>query len=239
MGIFAVLKHVAGNVVSIHQLIAEVKMMVMSRDGIDISAAPEPLRSKIHEFIKERYLSGYGSAVVIAESLDMMVLVGYAKEADHLNKTQTLAHQGVPEAQNTLGNMYYSGAGGLPYDHTLAAHWFRKSADQGFADAQGNLGYMYRTGDDGVPQDYERAVMWFRKAANQGDTGRQVFLAEMCHSGDGAPQDDVQAMMWYRISEASGDTSGEQGLQEIESKASAAQIAESQRLAHDWLSTHQ
>jgi TPR repeat protein len=51
---------------------------------------------------------------------------------------------------------------------TLAASWFRKSAEQGNSLAQRSLGLLYGTGS-GVPRDLVQAHMWLNLAATGGD----------------------------------------------------------------------
>ena len=76
------------------------------------------------------------------------------------------AEAGDAEAQNSLGEAYYSGKG-VPEDHKEAVKWFRKAADQGIADAQKNLGDMYHQGK-GVEQNYVTAYAWLNIAAANG-----------------------------------------------------------------------
>ena len=56
------------------------------------------------------------------------------------------ASQGLAEAQNNLGSMYYYGEG-VEKDSKKAFVWYEKAASQGFADAQYNLGNMYYYGE--------------------------------------------------------------------------------------------
>ena len=48
----------------------------------------------------------------------------------------------------------------------------------------------------------------------------------------------MQAMTWYLIAKASGTTSAANNLQQLEAISTPAQIAEAQRLAHEWRASH-
>ena len=67
-----------------------------------------------------------------------------------------LGAQGLVNAQNVLGYMYYRGLG-VPSDFTEAAKWYRLAAAQGNAEAQYSVGYLYSLGH-GVPKDDVEAV---------------------------------------------------------------------------------
>ena len=108
------------------------------------------------------------------------------------------ANKGDPNAQNTLGSMYYFGFGvGVQPDYNEAFKWYKKAVEQNNADAQCNLGNMYNEGH-GVAQDYQEALKWFRKAAEQGDAGAQFDLALMYRKGDGVAKDSNEAIKWYK-----------------------------------------
>jgi TPR repeat protein len=92
-----------------------------------------------------------------------------------------------PEAQYSLGYMYFYGMG-VPQNYKKAARWCRKAAEQGNAMAQGALGFMYMLGK-GVPQDYGEAARWSRLGAEQGDAMAQNNLSFLYYSGMGIPQE--------------------------------------------------
>ncbi len=69
----------------------------------------------------------------------------------------------------------YSSGEGVDQDYSVAAQWFRKSAEQGYYPAQYNLGNSYLNGK-GVDQDYSVAVQWFTKSAEQGFLKAQFNL---------------------------------------------------------------
>ncbi|MGO8943332.1 MAG: J domain-containing protein [Syntrophobacteraceae bacterium] len=139
------------------------------------------------------------------------------------------ADQGDVEAQFLLGVMYADGEG-VEENDAEAVKWYGKAADQGYAKAQYNLGLMYLNGE-GVPQDYDKAVKWFRMAADQGVAQAQYNLGLMYYTGLGLPQDLVQAHKWYSLAAVQGDEDAKKSRDLIARMMTAAQIAESQRLA--------
>ena len=157
--------------------------------------------------------------------------------ATALREFRPLAEQGIADAQNTLGVMYYKGQG-VPEDDAKAAKWYRKAATQGNAGAQYNLGVMYDNGL-GVPQDFAEAAKWLRKAAMQGYAFAQGDLGFMYEKGRGVPQDYVQAHMWYNLaaSRLLPGTKRDLAVKNrdlLAAKMTPAQIAEAQRLAREW-----
>jgi TPR repeat protein len=105
------------------------------------------------------------------------------------------AEQGLADAQNNLGKMYYNGHG-VPQDYNEAVNWFTKAAIQDYAKAQNNLGLMYYKGE-GVPQDYKEAIKWFIKAAAQGFVKAQFILGLMYSEGIRVPQNYNEAAKWF------------------------------------------
>ena len=103
------------------------------------------------------------AAVLIALGLNQ---VAWAANVPDFRETLQLAEQGVAEAQNNLGAMYYSGQG-VRQDDAEALRWYRKAAEQGVAEAQYNLGLMYANGH-GVHQDFDLSKEWFGKACDGG-----------------------------------------------------------------------
>ncbi len=120
------------------------------------------------------------------------------------------AEQGNASAQSNLGEMYYSGQGGVQ-DAKQAVVWWRKAAEQGDVEAQHNLGVMYYKGE-GIVQDTKLAVTWFRKAAEQGNATTQSILGEMYYSGKGGVQDAKQAVAWWRKAAEQGDAEAQHNL---------------------------
>ena len=114
------------------------------------------------------------------------------------------AEQGLPMAQNNLGNMYYRGKG-IPADYQKAYALFAAAAEQGIAEAQTNLGEMLANGD-GVQQDLERAFELFYQAANAGYPLAQSFVADFYYEGNLAAPDMEKAFYWYSLAAAQGES---------------------------------
>jgi hypothetical protein len=114
--------------------------------------------------------------------------------------------------------------------------WFRKAAAQGNTDAQFWLGLSYEQAA-GVAQDYVAAVSWYRKSAERGNGLAQYALGLMYFKGHGVAWDLVQAHQWFELS-AARDSDMRVDASEMRAKTETqmtpAQVAEAQKLAHDW-----
>lgn len=95
----------------------------------------------------------------------MAYMAGDVTRAQHF--FDTLARQGVPEAQTALGKMALAGEG-VPRHPGIAAVWFYKAAQAGDADAQLMLANQFSSGV-GVSRDLEQAYLWARLAQQRGD----------------------------------------------------------------------
>lgn len=129
----------------------------------------------------------------------------------------SLHHKSVEQdadAQNKLGDAYYSGQG-VAQDYDQALSWYSKAAEQGLASAQANLGVMYENGN-GVAQDYAQAISWYRKAAEQGDANAQYNLGDAYFSGKAVVASYDDAMSWFRKAAAQGNTEAQSILKEQE-----------------------
>lgn len=114
-----------------------------------------------------------------------------------------------------------------------------KGAEQGKPLAQFNLGLMYYKGRVAA-QDYTEAVKWWRRAAEQGFAEALNNLGMMYGNGDGVPQDYGEAHKWFDLA-ASHHPPGRKHRNSVRDrdflakKMTAAQIAEAQRLAREWM----
>jgi uncharacterized protein len=77
-------------------------------------------------------------------------------------------------------------------------------------------------------------VLWYRRAADQGLKGAQWLLGIMYQTGYGVQQDYVQAHMWYNLSAAQGWGPAAEARTMLERAMTPAQVAEAQKLAHEW-----
>jgi TPR repeat protein len=150
---------------------------------------------------------------------------------------RSLAEHGNAIAQYNLGVMYYKGDG-VPQSYPHAVFWYRHAAWQGDASAQLSLGLMCYKGQ-GTLQNYTEALTWFRKAADQGSAEAQINLGAMYANGQGAPPDFIQAHMWLSLAAAKSETRAVKLRDIVAAKMTAAQIAEAQKLAREWMPTKQ
>jgi uncharacterized protein len=154
---------------------------------------------------------------------------------------EALAYQGDAEAAWSLGLLYDKGQGVLQ-NGSEALKWYRLANERGYEDAQAYIGVLYYEGR-GVPQDFAEAVKWFRLAAERGDVSAQYYLGLMYYDGQGVQKDYVQAYKWLNLSAAFGLAIAEEHDEVVRkrdlvaSKMTPAQIAEAQKLAHEWKPT--
>ncbi len=148
---------------------------------------------------------------------------------------QPLARQGHAGARYQLGLMYEY-ARGVGQNDAKALQWYTKAANQGVAAAQYKLGVMHDNGW-GVGQSDGEAVRWYRKAARQGHAYAQYDLALMFAAGAGVPRDTVRAYMWLNLAIAQGNGHMIGQRNEIARKMTPAQLAEAERITHEWNET--
>jgi len=180
--------------------------------------------------MKKYLLTGLLNALLLAGSV---VVFAQPVAAPDLNTQISAAEAGDSAAQFDMGNRYLSGDGVIADDYE-AARWFRKAADQNNNNAQYNLGVMYMQGK-GVIADLNEAITWFRRAAELGDPPAQFTLATLYANGKGVPQDPVQAHLWFTLAASSGDRAAAANLVLYQEMMSNEQVAESQRLAAEWI----
>jgi TPR repeat protein len=92
---------------------------------------------------------------------------------------------------------------------------------------------MYETGR-GVPQSDVEAATWYRRAADQGEPWAQTNLGVKYARGQCVPKDYITAYMWFYLSAAHGDQDGVRNLEAAALRMTPAQIAEAEKLAHEW-----
>jgi TPR repeat protein len=80
-------------------------------------------------------------------------------------------------------------------------------------------------------------VAWYRRSAERGNGLAQYALGRMYFKGHGVAWDPVQAHQWFELSAARDSDmrvdAGEMRAK-TETQMTAAQVAEAQKLAHDW-----
>ena len=145
------------------------------------------------------------------------------------------ADQSLPEAQFALGKCYANGEG-VSEDVVQAVNWYKRAADQNFVEAEGELGQCFLDGT-GLTTDIVEGVKWIRKAAEQGYAPAQNRLGLCYLKGEGVTRDLVQAYKWLNLGAAQGGATAadaKMDLAKAELKMTPQQVAEAQRLAHDF-----
>ncbi|MEW9922098.1 tetratricopeptide repeat protein [Marimonas sp. MJW-29] len=152
-----------------------------------------------------------------------------------LNNWHSLAEQGHPASQCSLGYAYEHGFG-VPQDYSEAIRWYKAAADKGDARAQAFLGQMYEKGL-GAPQDYMEAIRWYTVAAKQSHGWSQSKLGEIYRRGQGVPKDFVSAHMWFNIASAVGDPMASFRRAELKKSMTLVQVAEAKARARVCMSS--
>ena len=145
------------------------------------------------------------------------------------------AAQGSGSAASNLGVLYFNGDG-VPKDDAEAATWFRTGANRGCASAQFSLGRLYYSGD-GVDRNVGEAAAWLGRAAAQGSAPAQKLLSLLYATGQGVAGSTPMAYMWINLASARDDQARDSRVL-IEKVMSSNEIAEGQRLTHEWLAEH-
>ena len=83
-------------------------------------------------------------------------------------------------------------------------------------------------------RDYATALRLIRPLAEKGDANAQYNLGVFYDNGLGVPQDKVRAYMWFNLSAAQGREGAAAFRDLIARRMTPAQIAEAQKLAHEW-----
>src|SRR5262249_50009002 len=114
----------------------------------------------------------------------------------------------------------------------------RQLADAGDPIAQFGMGAKYATGD-GVKQDDVEAVRWFTKAAEQGHVVAQATLGACYWAGRGVRQDLSKAYFWSILAQAGGNELSKYRVQALTARMNRSDIVAAERLANEWIKTHQ
>lgn len=102
----------------------------------------------------------------IAPVSGCMNLPRQAEPVPGLNLIIKQADEGLPPAQNQLGEIYYNGLG-VPQDLPRAFSLFQAAAMQNYAPAQYNLGLAYLNGQ-GVQANMVEGCQWLSSSASLG-----------------------------------------------------------------------
>ncbi len=136
-----------------------------------------------------------------------------AHSAEALASYRAQVAEGNANGQNSLGEVYAKGLGGLAKNPAEAVRLFRLAVDQGHAAAQANLGIMYVRGEGGLVVDEREALRLFRLAAYQGNAVAQSYLGVMYQNARGGLQrDEREAVRQFRLAAVQGNATGLTGL---------------------------
>ena len=92
------------------------------------------------------------------------------------DKLKTLAEEGNPRAQHTIGLRLITGTEGLQRSPKTAIEWWLRSAKQGWGPSQANLVNVYSRGRN-IPKDLVQAYFWAQVAYKNGESNsRQTGL---------------------------------------------------------------
>ena len=122
-----------------------------------------------------------------------------SSDAEALQVLRDRAAQGLPDAQISLGEIYFAGSG-VAQDYAEAAKWFRLAAKQGFPDTTPEiaLGVMYADGK-GVPKDATESLKWYLRAAEKGDPHGQLSVGTSYLMGRGTAVNYLEAYKWLTL----------------------------------------
>jgi len=144
-------------------------------------------------------LAGLGQCALGADDTDSFEAGLRAKERGHyataLRAWQSLANQGVPQAQNNMGHMSEEGLG-VTQDYARAMSWYKSAANQGLKEAQHNVGLLYYHGY-GVAKNTREALSWFKLAAAQKLADSEYMIGLLLHNGESVGLDYQQAKVWF------------------------------------------
>ncbi|MHB1240680.1 MAG: tetratricopeptide repeat protein [Gammaproteobacteria bacterium] len=132
-----------------------------------------------------------------------------------LRLLEPLAKVGNPDAEYTLGYLYYYGYG-TNKDKDKALYWIRRAAEQGNDRALAALQTLQLPTTPGLDSastanpmatattafkrgDYRTARAQWLRLATEGDCRAQIALARMHELGIGVPTDFTQADRWYAL----------------------------------------
>ena len=90
-------------------------------------------------------------------------------------------------------------------DFTMAAQYFKQSADQENVNGLYALAYLYSVGEGVMKSDGQAAQYWLL-GAKQGHTWAQYNLGHSLALGLGVKQDYLQAAQWYKKASDAGMT---------------------------------
>jgi TPR repeat protein len=136
---------------------------------------------------------------------------------------QRAADRGNPDAQVTLGWLYFAGEG-VSKNLEHAKYWLRKAAEQDYINADFLLGHFYETGL-GTETDYAQALYWYSQGARAGDANSQYHLSLLYRNGyKGVPKSPGDALMWLRKAAVQGHSDARKDYELIRKSSTAIPV---------------
>lgn len=206
----------------------QLRLALKFQEGKD---APQDLSQAVRWF----ELAASNGSAVAQRKLGLMFAQGSGVSQDYSLAIQWLrsaADQGDILGQYNLGYAYSNGFG-VPQDENEAIKWWTLAAEQGHDQAQHDIAWHYVAGEV-LEKNYAAAHVWYRLAAAQGLLASQNNLGEMYLNGQGVPVDLIKAYMWFSLASRDGDQDALDSLADLETKMTAEQILEAQKMADDW-----
>ena len=139
---------------------------------------------------------------------------------------ETLAGQGIAEAQFQLGLMYEQGLG-TDVDRHAAQRYYQQAAEQQSPQALDALGTLYLKGE-GVIQNFKESLRLFQQAAARGYPQAQHNLGIAYADGKGTFRDPVKAHMWFNLASANGYPQAAASRERLASSMAQSEIARAQ-----------
>jgi len=148
-----------------------------------------------------------------------------------LAEIKTAAERGDPQAQDKLGETYFSGL-----NFSDAARWFEKAAEKGIIHAQWRLGQILLNGEpkvaegsSAVAEQKEEGIKFLLLAANQGLAGAQLDIGQCYATGKGLKKEYAEAYKWLRLASPGGSITEKIHLDPVILKMTVEQLQEGER----------
>ncbi|MFI3328862.1 MAG: leucine-rich repeat protein [bacterium] len=132
----------------------------------------------------------------------------YSENNNHLGalKLVKLAYEnGIKEAINTLGKIYFEGKG-CSIDIEKAIELYKSGVELGYADCQLSLGILYETGK-GIEKDEQEALRLYKLAASQNFALAVREMGMLYQKGRIVKKNGKEAIKWYELAVELGNVS--------------------------------
>jgi len=194
----------AGNIVALNKL--KISYFNGESSSIDIEIALSHLRGQSSKGDPDaQYTLGQFYYYAIGVRQDSVQAVNFWRKA---------AEQGLPEAQNSMGQACSILNIGGQMNHAEAVSWFAKAADQGHVEAISNLARQLWAGQ-GIKMDKAEGVKLWKRAAESGDAHGATMVGRCYANGDGVEKDSAEAIRWFEKAKSLGDSSADEKIKNV------------------------